>query len=619
MPSPAVKKSIWALAIAALIAVVVILCLPILASTQIVRDSVAQQVSAWSGYRVRLDDAPEIRVWPSFKAVLNDVVLSNWNGDGQPAVMEAERVEIDLSALAALRGEVVFTKIRLVRPVVRLDESGGVMRIPAIPKWGKLAQSVEATRGLIQANPAEPDTSALPNDSFATVEIVDGRVIVLNGVNRPPVLSSVTGTLNWPALDRSATLSAKGIWHGESIAVEASSAEPLIMLAGGKTNVSLSVNSAPLTLSFKGQADIVGNAFLHGTLESAAPSLQRVLEWTLLEDWPGSTIKAAKLKSTITGDATRVKFENAEFNLGDSSARGVFDIAFTDPHPTVSGTLAFNALDLGVLLNTLAPEPDTAAPPAAPPAAPWARDLNFDLRLSANEATAGSLSMTDIAATAQVRDGLVSLDISDATAFGGMLQLGIRLDRVEGHDQAELRITAENLNGGAMAEKLHLTSFMPRAPGSFSVFLKGKGETLDEILETSDGSISASFGEGTVPGLNLESFREHNDKGSFFPLTEIADGELAIDGAELKATLAGGIAWIDTAEAKLETGETITLGGLIPFAGRGIALSGSILPPESDKPVDENGEEASEESDPRETFFIGGSWNAPFIAPFLIE
>ncbi|WP_295814088.1 AsmA-like C-terminal region-containing protein, partial [uncultured Nitratireductor sp.] len=497
-----------------------------------------------------------------------------------------------------------------------LEDTGGVMRVQTIPNWGKLAQSVEAARELLAADPAAPNRSALPSDSFATVEIEDGRVIALNGANRPPFLSGLTGTFNWPALNRAATLSAKGIWHGESVTVDASTEEPLLLLAGGKTALSLSLKSTPLNLSFKGEADLVDNTFVNGTLESSAPSLQRVLEWTMLEDWPGSTIKPATLKSTVIGDAKRVKFENTEFSLGDSNATGIFDVAFGDARPTISGTLAFNALDLGTLLNTLAPEPEA---PTQAATAPWARDLNFDLRLSAAEATAGSVSMTRVAATAQVRDGLVSLDISDATAFGGMLQLGVRLDNVEGKDQAELRITAENIDGALMGDKLHFTAFMPKAKGSFSVFLKGHGETLDEILETSDGSISASFGNGSILGLNLETFREHNDKGSFFPLEDIADGELTIEGADLKATLSGGIAWIDTAEARLETGEKITLGGLVPFAGRGIALSGSIVRPETGPDDETASETAGTDEAPRETFFVGGSWNAPFIAPFLIE
>ncbi|MCR4269003.1 AsmA-like C-terminal region-containing protein [Nitratireductor sp. ZSWI3] len=597
-------KSIWALGIAAVIAVVAILCLPIIASTQIVRDSVAQQVSAWSGYRVRLDDAPQIRVWPSFKAILNDVVLTDWRDNQGPPVMEAERVEIDLSALAALRGEVVFTKIRLVRPVLRVNGANDAPRFQAIPKWGRLAQSIEFTRELLKANPNTPDLSALPSDAFATIEIEDGRVISASDRTQPPLASGLAGTLSWPALNRSAALTARGIWHGESIVVEASSEQPLVLLAGGKAPLSVTLKTAPVSLSFAGSADFDGNAFIDGRIETSAPSLQRVLEWTSREDWPGSTIKAASLKSNVIGDLTRIKFENAEIGLGENSATGVFDIGFTAPYPTVTGTLAFKSLDLRSLMLALAPDSDD------PAASPVAHRLNLDLRLSAATATAGSVSMTGVAATAQVRDGLMSLDISDATAFGGMVQIGVRLDSIEDNNHAELRVNAENVNGKAVASTLNLTNLIPNAPGSFSVFIKGRGSDLQSVLETADGSISATIGKGTIPGLNLQSFREHNDQGTFFPLADIANGELPIDGIDFKATLAGGIAWIDKADIRLTSQEKITLGGLVPFAGRGIALSGNIVPA---APAEEGVEP------PKETFFIGGSWSAPFIAPFLVE
>jgi len=608
MPQSAVKKSLWTLAIAALIAVVIVLCLPMIASTQIVRDSVAQQVSAWSGYRVRLDDAPEIRVWPSFKAVLNDVVLSDWRDNQHPPVMEAERVEIDLSALAALRGEVVFTKIRLVRPIMRLDGTAGARKFHTLPKWGRLAPSIELAKELINQNPNGPDLSALPSDAFATVEVEDGRIVSADDRSQPAFASGLAGTLSWPALNRSAALSARGIWHGEAINVEATSEQPLLLLAGGKSALSLSLKTSPVSLSFKGEVDIEGNAFIDGQLETSAPSLQRFLEWASREDWPGTTIKAASLKTRVQGDPTRIKFENTEIGLGDNSATGVFDIGFSEPTPIVSGTLAFKSLDMDALMRTLAPDPAKGG--AQTPTI--AHQTNFDLRLSAATANAGSITMSNVAATAQVRNGLTSLDISDATAFGGMLQLGIRRDTLEGRSQVELRVNAENVDGGEIASKLHLTNLMPKARGSFTVFIKGLGDDIKNVLETADGSISASFGKGVIPGLNLDSFRQHNDRGTFFPLADIADGELPIDGIELKSTLAGGIAWIDKAEIQLTSREKITLGGLIPFAGRGIALSGSILPaaPQTETP---------EEEQPKETFFIGGSWSAPFIAPFLVE
>ena len=105
MPLITVRRTIWVAVLAVFAAVLLAAALPLIASTQIVRNRITQEMGAWSGYRVILGRAPEIRVWPNFHATLNDVTLAEWGTDGRSPVIRAERVEIDLSAIAALRGE----------------------------------------------------------------------------------------------------------------------------------------------------------------------------------------------------------------------------------------------------------------------------------------------------------------------------------------------------------------------------------------------------------------------------------------------------------------------------------------------------------------------------------
>ena len=70
MPSPMVKKGIWALGAAVVAIALAVAFFPLIASTQIVRDRIALEMSAWSGYRVSLGAAPEIDVLPTFRATL---------------------------------------------------------------------------------------------------------------------------------------------------------------------------------------------------------------------------------------------------------------------------------------------------------------------------------------------------------------------------------------------------------------------------------------------------------------------------------------------------------------------------------------------------------------------
>src|SRR5690554_3807892 len=91
------KVILLATALLAAVFLVIFVGLPFLASTQIIRDRIAQQLTAWSGYRVSVNGAPEVQIWPNFRAVLKDVRLQDWDEANSKPVLEAEQIEIDLS------------------------------------------------------------------------------------------------------------------------------------------------------------------------------------------------------------------------------------------------------------------------------------------------------------------------------------------------------------------------------------------------------------------------------------------------------------------------------------------------------------------------------------------
>ena len=609
MPASMIRKSIWWLSAIAAIAVLIVAALPMIASTRIVQDRIALEMSAWSGYRVDLSAAPEIEIWPSFKAVLSDVRLSDWDDESRKPVLDAERVELELSAIAALRGDVVISTAKLVRPILYVEPLGQNRYAPVAPKGGRIRNALDVARAVVAKNPGDPDVSELASESFGTVEFSDGQVVATNEAadGGEPIMTGLAGAIEWSALNRAASLSANGIWRGESFSIDASSAEPLVLFAGGTTQMSIDVKAAPASGSFSGAANFSQNSFFDGQLAFSSPSLRRMLEWSRTDLPPGASTGSIALSGKITGDRKRLKFDNAEVTLDGNPGAGVLDLSIGEAVPGISGTLAFDQLDLRSFLAAFTPfTPGSDSVPGAVDVA-FAEKYNLDIRLSAGKATAGDFSFSNVAATAQVKGDLTAFDISDATIFGGTVQAGLRYDRKGEGGNLEMRLLASDIDTAAAAALAKSLRVVPAGKATASLMLRGPGRDWDSFLETAEGSFSASLGQGSINGFDLAAFLDRFKQGGFFPLRDVSSGSVPIDRAEVRATLAEGAARIEKAEAKI--GErVIELSGVVPYVGGGLALSGAVVGPSAGS-TDATTAEAS--------FFVGGSWSAPFVSPIF--
>lgn len=596
-----VKRGAAVVGVIAVLALLAVAALPWLASTQIVRDRIAYELSVWSGYRVSLGEAPIIDVWPTFTATLNDVAFHEWGDGDRPTVLEVDSAVVSMSALAALRGNVVLSGVTMQRPILRLTRQGPVIDLPASPGGGRMMRAVNAARTIVDSNPAAPDASALPSHTFGTVEFVDGRVIAATE-GEAPILSSLNGKIVWPSLNRPASLTATGIWRGENISVEGSSAHPLMLLAGGNAKVQGSLKSALLTASFSGLANFAGDAFFDGQAKLSSPSLRRLLEWSRTSIGPGRAIGAVSIASRVQGTARRLKLDGVELALGGDVGNGVLDLAFNQSLPSISGTLAFDRLNLNSFLSAFSPVMTGRGSLRDRIDTDFADQFALDLRVSANTASLGPVDLARVAATAQVRGGLAVFDVSDAAAFGGNIQAGIRVDRGGDAQSVEVRMMGNGVQAMALARVLGTPSIAPDGAANLSLILKGVGDTWSRVLASAEGSFTASIGQGVLSGIDLAAFKQKWADGGFFALSEATKGNLPFRTIDLKATIARGIARIDKGNIILGN-EAILIGGYVPYLGRALALSGHFAPLLGD----------GSRGNPESAFFIGGAWNTPYV------
>lgn len=600
-----VKRGLVVVAAFVGLAILLVAALPWVASTQIVRDRIAYELSLWSGYRVSLGAAPALDVWPGFRARLEDVAFHEWSDENRPPVLEAERLEVSLSPLAALRGHVVLSAMSMHRPLLRLSNSGSVLAMPASPGGGRMMRAVETARGVVADNPASPDTGALPDIEFGTVEFFDGRVADEDG----DIVTSLRGRVVWPSLNRTVRLVANGVWRGEAVAVEVAAASPLLLLAGGSSAVNATLKAALVDAGFDGTANLSGDGYFDGAAKISSPSIRRMLEWSRTRIAPGAAIGAMSVASHVQGNARRLRLDETMLILGANTGRGVLDLSFAEPVPAISGTLAFDKLDLHSFLAAFTPAVSGLGTVHDPIGTGFSEQLSLDLRLSSAVATLGAVTLTDIAASTQVKGDLTAFDISDAAAFGGEVQAGLRIDGADEQKTVEARLMATNVDALALARAAGGEHFLPQGRANLSVMLKGTGRDWDKAMARAEGSVAASLGPGALAGFDLARFRALWADGGFFPLSEVAGGTLPLRGLDFRARISGGVARIEKADIQLEQQMTVSVAGVVHYVGHALALSGYFA---------QAGQDGAR-GQAQMPFFIGGSWDAPFVSPAIAD
>jgi len=601
MPTPTLRHGLWALAVASLIALVV-LALPFMASTRLVRDRIAHEMSEWSGLEVEIAESPEISVWPDLQANLTGVTLSLPGSGGSTPVIAAERVEIELSPLAALGGDVDFSLARFFRPTVMVEAGA-----PALPAGSRLAHAIEAARQIVTENRAAPDTKRLSAEDFGVVEFSDGTVVAISGGVETEIATGLAGKLDWGRLNGRASATATGTWRGEQFTIDLGSAKPLLFLGGAAAPVTVSLKSAAANLLFDGTASLGENPYVDGRMSFSAPSVRRILDWSRTGLLHESTIGSVSMQSRIMGGAERLRFEEAEIVLDGKPARGALDLLLTGKLPMVAGTLAFDTLDLRTFLAAFTPLGPSAGSGPGIMYADGASRLNLDLRLSAAQATVGTIALAELAATARVDAGLAAFDISEASAFGGTIQAGLRFDRKGEGTQVEMRLLASDIDGAAFGAAAGMTKLAHAGRGNVSVILKGDGSSWDTLLAQANGSFSASFGKGALHGIDIDGLLGRAKDGAPFVLDGTPGATSAIEALELKANIATGVATFEKVEVRTPL-HRIAIAGVARFASGELDLSGTaVSPPQT----------AGQMAEPSAatTFRIGGPWNAPLVTP----
>ena len=579
---------------------------PYLVSSSIVRSAMERAVAEWTGHEVTMSGAPEIAFWPKPRVTLSGVTITKPAPGGVKVLGRIERLSATFGLYSAMRGRPHFDTFHLLRPRFHVDRdaegrldwaSEGLLSaaVRKVAPDGAGAQTLEA--GLDEAVGA----ITVEDGSIELADTASGRLWTANGI---------AAEIVWPRLSQGLKATALFDVAGLGLKLDLSSPQPLLLFGGRDAAVNMMLDAAAFSARFDGIANLAGGLVRSGAVSLGVKDVAALRAWSGLRLAGIDALRQAQLAANIERAGDALRLDDLEFDINDTHGTGILSLTRpSDGKPRVSGTLAFDRLNITRLLSAFSLDLPSAEEEDAPAERPprllqW---LDFDLTLSAGRADLPPFELNDVAASIMATGKAAQFDVADAVFEGGDLTasfVGAGSGFARGGD---LTLSIRNADFAAIADHLEVKGPVARGRASVELALSTRQPAWETGLSDIAGTIRFKAENGVLTGINTPELRRLSQTSAYFQLSAGGEGALPYDSLNYSARFSDGKA--EVLDARLAgPEETLTVSGVVPYADNALALSGELFATDP----------ADDATLPRLRFFIGGAWPDPVLTPIYL-
>ena len=559
---------------------------PLVVSSSFVRNAMEEELAEWTGHDVTIFGSPTLGFWPTPHIEVSRVAVTKPTDAGVRVLARVSRISADFSLFQAVGGEMAFNDFELQEPEIFIvrDENGRL-------DWaseGRLSDAVATAKGAdghVSLNPAL-------DLKVGNVTIDNGRIEVRDSATGDKWRASgIRGSLTWPRLSQSASIDISVQINRRDLALKASSAQPLLLLAGQSAPIDSSLTSAGMSLAFNGTANLFDRSYLSGSVNIALQDASSVLAWAGIAPMGTGDLKQFSLTGQFLSSNRTLRLEDLDLAINTSHATGILDLALPqNSPPCLTGTLAFDAFDLSALLSATSPNRNHPSSLLQSATA-----LELDLRISGKEMSLGPFLITEVALGVINERGQSRVDIVDGVLEGGRVTSQIVSADEKSDFPGSTRIHLRNANLQSVFAKLGVNGVLPQGSGSLELIAQSDLRQANDWDEP-QGTFRIVAGPGVFANFDPITILQRAGPSHYVPLENPDGQDFSYERFDLSGSFKDGTADIQSAVIAGKTA-TVTLSGIVPFAEGGVALSASIA--------------KTTEPDKEHVLFIGGSTSQP--------
>ncbi len=403
--------------------------------------------------------------------------------------------------------------------------------------------------------PVAPLVEVVKSQSWETLAIRRSAIVVTLPGGQVESLTDVQADVS---LKRKGAVAVKGsgLLRGYRVSFQATAGTQVDRKGPPSLPLKLQIESPLLKASFDGKLGVGDSLEMHGQSEVAIERVRQAARWfgaLWPPGGPGLAQFAAKGQFDWTGSA--LDFDQATFRMDGNAATGVLGLSLQGSRPTVTGTLAFDTLNLSPYLPGVGGPEDKSAgimPTWATLTSglldfPLDTVLGLDVRISAERVTAGNVELGRAAATIALKEGRLIADLAELEFVGGKGNGQIRADLSGYYPKVALRLKLDDVDLGRVSSVLAGRAVL-QGPASVVADVSASGVTAFDLIRSLGGRVSIKAQQSGKVGIDLKNMPTAVPAGEIEGWAVALRGATSFDQLDLRLVVREGVVLSETAE-----------------------------------------------------------------------
>ena len=482
------------------------LVIPFVVPTETYKQQITAQVERMTGRQLTIAGPLEFSILPSLSLTADNLQFANLPGAADPDMASLKELQVKLKLWPLLHGAVEVDRFVLVEPVVHLevDQNGR-------PNWQFGAAAPGAKP------PAEAGGGGGGAPSVPISEIKLGDIRVVNGTitysdassGRSEKIEQIDLSINLPDLQSRLAANGSLAYKGQTVKLDLGVEQPLQLIQGGSSPVTLTTDSDLLDVGFDGNLANGAAPTVEGSVKLDVASIRKLAAWLAQPiELPGEGLRTLAVTGQLKASPKQIGLTNVSIALDDIEAKGQLAADLSGALPNVIGRLDVGALDLNPYLPPETPGHGTETQAGRggwsdePIALPPIGGANVAFDLSVASLTYRKYQLGRTALGLNLKNNTLTAELKELAAYGGQGKGSLQIALEGGAPVLREQLT---LKGIQALPLLKAAADFDRLEGTVNAEIKTetRGKSQRELVQNLNGDGNLALRDGAIVGVNI--------------------------------------------------------------------------------------------------------------------